>query len=106
MKFLLTLLVAATGSIAWADTMVIENGCLKYLETGKKYEVEIKIVDGGDLWPKYSWAQVLDKYAIVFWAKDEATVINLGVFGFYMDTGQEGKDLQGRRWKVAKTPWC
>ncbi len=70
------------------------------------YEVKLSIVDGGDLWPKYSWAKVTSKYAIVFWKQDEATVIDLGVFGFLIDTGQEGDDLQGRRWKVARAPWC
>ena len=106
MKLLGTLMLAAACGSASADVRLIEDGCLKYLETGKRYEVRINIVDGSDLWPKYSWAQVLDKYAIVFWDRDEATVINLGVFGFLMDTGQEGKGLQGRRWKVARSPWC
>jgi hypothetical protein len=106
MKLLATWALVAMCGGAYADTRVIEDGCLKYLETGKRYEIRVSIVDGSELWPKYSWAQVLDKYAIVFWDKDEATVINLGVFGFLMDTGQEGKDLQGRGWKVARSPWC
>jgi hypothetical protein len=33
---------------------------------------------------KYSWANVLTKYAIVFWNNDEATVIDIGVFGLLM----------------------
>ena len=89
-----------------ADTLIVNDGCVEYLETGKTYDVEIKIVDGEDLWPKYSWANVLTKYAIIFWSKDETTVIDIGVFGLHMETGVEGQDLQGRRWKVAKSPWC
>jgi hypothetical protein len=79
---------------------------VKYLGTGKVYAVPVRIVDGSDLWPKYSWAKVLTKYAIIFWNNEEATVIDVGVFGLLMDTGVEGTDLQGRRWKVARSPWC
>lgn len=93
-------------ALANAETTSINDGCVKYLATGKVYEVEVRIIDGGDLWPKYSWANVLTKYAIVFWDNDEATVIDLGVFGLLMDTGVTGKDLDGRQWKVAKRPWC
>lgn len=89
-----------------ADTRIVKDGCVKYLATGKIYNVEVQIVDGGDLWPEYTWANVLTKYAIVFWSQDEATVIDIGVFGMSMDTGVTGKDLQGREWKVAKYPWC
>ena len=106
MKATFALLLACYCGAAAADTTAIENGCVKYLETGKVYNVRVSIVDGQDLWPKYSWANVLTKYAIVFWDKDEATVIDISVFGLIMDTGVEGKDLQGRRWKVAKQPWC
>jgi ribosomal protein S8E len=105
-SFLILIATIWVCSTANADTRIVKDGCVKYLETGKTYEVEVQIVDGEDLWPKYSWANVLTKYAIVFWAKEEATVIDIGVFGLHMDTGVEGKDLQGRRWKVAKSPWC
>ena len=68
--------------------------------------MKINIVDGEDLWPKYSWANVLTKYAIVFWDQDEATVIDLGMFRLLMDTGVTGTDLEGGKWEVAKRPWC
>lgn len=106
MRSVLALLLAFCCGAASADTTVLDDGCVKYMETGKVYNVRVSIVDGQDLWPRYSWANVLTKYAIVFWDKDEATVIDISVFGFIMDTGVEGKDLQGRRWKVAKQPWC
>ncbi|UJW81181.1 hypothetical protein [Hydrogenophaga sp. SL48] len=106
MRSVSVLLLAFCCGVASADTTVIEDGCVKYLETSKVYNVRVNILDGEDLWPKYSWANVLTKYAIVFWDKDEATVIDISIFGLLMDTGVEGKDLQGRRWKVAKQPWC
>ncbi len=106
MKVTIALLLTAICTSASASTTVIENGCVKYLETGKVYNVRVNIVDGQDLWPKYSWANVLTKYAIVFWDNDEATVIDISVFGLILDTGVDGTDLQGRRWKVAKQPWC
>ena len=106
MRYIFALLLALCCGTASADTTVIENGCVKYMETGKVYNVRVSIVDGQDLWPKYSWANVLTKYAIVFWNTDEATVIDISIFGLLMDTGVEGKDLQGRQWKVAKQPWC
>ena len=104
--FTLFLLSIWFSSAVNADTRIVNDGCVKYLATGKSYNVEVRIVDGEDLWPKYSWANVLTKYAIVFWSQDEATVIDIGVFGMNMDTGVRGKDLQGREWKVAKSPWC
>lgn len=106
MRFLCALLLTCWTGATSADTQVIERGCVKYLETGKVYNVRVTIVDGKDLWPKYRWADVLTKYAIVFWDNDEATVIDISVFGLNMDTGVNGQDLQGRRWKVAKQPWC
>lgn len=89
-----------------AGTTTISNGCVKYLATGKVYELPVRIVDGMDLFAKFRWADPTSKYAIVFWKQDEATVIDLGPLGLYMDTGVDGKDLDGRRWLVAKTPWC
>ena len=100
------LLLACFCGTAFADTTLIENGCVRYIETGKVYNVPLSIVDGKDLWPKYSWANLLTKYAIVFWDRDEATVIDISIFGLLLDTGVDGQDLQGRRWKVAKQPWC
>ena len=106
MRTLFALVLVLWCGTSFADTTVIEDGCVKYLETGKVYNVRISIVDGQDLWPKYAWANVLTKYAIVFWNKDDATVVDISIFGLLMETGVEGKDLQGRRWKVAKQPWC
>lgn len=106
MRTIFALLTALFYSSSFAATTTIEDGCVKYIETGKVYNVRVNIVDGKDLWPKYSWANVLTKYAIVFWEKDEATVIDIGVFGLLMDTGVNGKDLQDREWEVAKRPWC
>ena len=106
-KYFLIFVIFLFGiQVSFAETTIIEDGCVKYLNTGKAYEVSYKIVDGKDLWPKYSWANVLTKYAIVFWNKDEATVIDISIFGLLMDTGVDGKDLQGNKWKVAKRPWC
>lgn len=106
MKVLFIFLFSLLPLQTHAETTTIHDGCVKYLATGKVYEVTVHIVDGDDLWPKYSWANVLTKYAIVFWDNDEATVIDLGVFGLLMDTGVTGKDREGRQWKVAKRPWC
>ena len=103
---IILLLSSLFPSLSNADTTTIEDGCVKYLATGKVYEVKVQIVDGEDLWPQYSWANVLTKYAIVFWKNDEATVIDLGVFGLLMETGTIGTDRQGKKWKVAKSPWC
>ncbi len=106
MRSILALLTAAFCGSCFADTTIIEDGCVKYIDTGKVYNVRVTIIDGQDLWPKYSWANVLTKYAVVFWEGDEATVIDISGFGLVMDTGVNGEDLQGRKWKVAKRPWC
>jgi hypothetical protein len=106
MRTIIACLLSCLCTLAHADTTTVNDGCIRYLATGKVYEVELQIVDGQDLWPKYSWANVLTKYAIVFWDNDQATVIDVGVLGLVIDTGVNGKDLQGRQWKVAKRPWC
>jgi hypothetical protein len=103
---IILLLSSLFPNLSNADTTTIEDGCVKYLATGKVYKVTVQIVDGEDLWPQYSWADVLTKYAIVFWNNDEATVIDLGVFGLLMETGTIGSDRQGKKWEVAKSPWC
>lgn len=104
----IVVLVAALALplVANAGTKVIQDGCLKYVATGKVYDVRIDIVDGTDLALKFGWANPLDKYAIAFWNQEEAVVINLGPFGFLMDTGNDGTDRQGRQWVVARRPWC
>lgn len=53
-KLLLLLAISLLPSKAFADTRIIADGCLKYLASGKVYQVPIRIVDGEDLWPKYS----------------------------------------------------
>lgn len=106
MRAIIFLVFSLLPALSNAATTVVNDGCVKYLATGKVYELKVHIVDGGDLWPKYSWANVQTKYAVVFWDKEEATVIDLGVFGLLMDTGATGTDLQGRQWKVARSPWC
>ena len=103
---LIPLVFGLVPILSIAETTTIDDGCVKYLATGRVYEVQVHIIDGGDLWPRYNWANVLTKYAVVFWDNDSATVIDLGVFGMLMDTGVDGTDLQGRRWKVARRPWC
>jgi len=34
---------------SFADTTIIEDGCVKYIKTGKIYNVRVNIVDGQDL---------------------------------------------------------
>jgi len=64
------------------------------------------MVDGESLWPDYSWANVKSKYAIVFLANDQSTVIDLGVLGLLIETDTIGVDLNEREWEVVKSPWC
>jgi hypothetical protein len=55
-----------SADVSNAGTTIIEDGCVKYLSAGKVYNLKVQIGDGEDIWPKYSWANVLNKYAIVF----------------------------------------
>lgn len=73
MRAIIFFVFSFLSALSNAATTTLNDGCVKYLATGKVYELKVHIVDGGDLWPKYSWAKVLTKYAVVFWDKEEAT---------------------------------
>jgi hypothetical protein len=55
------LLIISLPSLSNAETTIINDGCVKYLSTGKVYEVEVQIIDGKDLWPKIQLGKRLNK---------------------------------------------
>ena len=69
MKFgMVSLILIFISSYTQADTTIINDGCVKYLATGKVYNVEVRIVDGEDLWPKASlpgWNANYSRWVIV-----------------------------------------
>lgn len=100
-KISLFILFSLQASSALAHE--VTDVCAEYLGTGKKYKVEANIFTGSELNSKthsldYNW---LSKYVVIFWGKDQATVIELdSPFGVNV-FGVEGKDQQGYRWSIS-----
>ena len=81
----------------------VTDVCAEYVGTGKKYKVEANIFSGSELNSKthsYDYNS-FSKYVVIFWGKDQATVIELdspfGVNAF----GVDGKDQQGYKWNIS-----
>ena len=79
--------------------------CATYSNSGKKYKVEGQILKGTELNQRtnsYDYNSY-STYVVIFWANDQATIIELDYyFGSLGPIGSDGKDQQGKPWKVEK----
>lgn len=71
------------------------------------YFVDVILTNGNDLGHKTNCLtcyEPLTAYAVVFWSKDQATIINLrsSLIGLY----NTGYDQNGRYWEVTNSPVC
>lgn len=80
---------------------VIE-ACATYIGTGKSYEVTVNLFEGSDLNQRTSSFDynAFDKYAVIFWNNDQASVIELESSFCNTDFGCDGVDQQGYRWAI------
>lgn len=84
--------------------------CATYSNTNKKYKVEAKVFTGTELNDKtksYDW-QPYSKYAVIFWAEGQASIIELDyAYAGITQFGTYGKDQQGNRWELSSsTSFC
>lgn len=95
-------------SVAQASERV--TVCAKYetqLGWSKAYQVQATVATGSELnqathtfgYTAYA------KYVVIFWAENEASVIELDL-PFLSVVGQTGKDQRGRRWQVSTGGLC
>ena len=102
--FILLLVSIAYSSISFAYEVL--DICATYSNTNKKYKVEAKVFTGIELNGKTNSFnyQPYSKYAVIFWAEGQASVIELDyAFGGINQFGSYGKDQQGHRWELSTT---
>lgn len=84
--------------------------CAKYRNSdgwSKSYKVEATIAKGNELNQATSSLnyQGFDTYVVIFWDKDEASVIQMeSPYVTFLE--QTGYDQQGRAWKIKKGSIC
>ena len=93
--------IALTSSISFGSEVV--EVCATYKNTGEKYKVKANVMSGEELNQKTNdfRYKYLSTYAIIFWGKDQASVIELSVApdGITI-VGVTGKDQQGHPWEL------
>ena len=83
----------------------VNEVCAKYKNTNKEYKVQAHILSGTELNQKtkgYSYNSY-SKYAVIFWGKDEASIIELDYPGTINSFGTDGKDQKGYKWEISKS---
>ena len=78
--------------------------CLRYNATGQKYLVNAALWRGGDLNRSVGISRYNSQaiYAVVFWAQDQATIIQLSYNVRPSTTGIGGTDQTGASWHVSQ----
>ena len=103
--FIAFLLSVSTSSFAYE----VVDVCATYVNTGKKYKVEAKVFSGSELNSKtnsYEYS-AFSKYAIIFWAQGQATVIKMDYSYGISTFGSSGKDKSGYPWSLStSTSFC
>lgn len=99
-KFLIPLsfLILPTETLAYE----VLEACATYVGTGKSYEVNVNIYEGGELNRRTSTFDYdsFSKYAVIFWSNDQASVIELDSTFCTLDFGCDGVDRKGYKWKI------
>jgi hypothetical protein len=78
--------------------------CAKYTPSGKQYKVQATIISGSDLntaTRTFNYNS-FSTYAVIFWDKDEASVIELD-WGTVSVLGTNGRDQTGRSWEISSS---
>lgn len=78
--------------------------CATYTNTGSAYKVRANVMKGSELnklTKTYNYTSY-NKYAVIFWADDQATVIELPSYCSFSSFGCDGKDQRGYPWKVKR----
>lgn len=106
------LVLAFLGLVAMSPAYGKERAevCAKYRTANgwsQAYKVDATIMKGYELnqsTSSYNY-QAYDTYVVIFWAQDEASVIQMeSPYVTYMD--EAGYDQQGRAWQIHKGTFC
>ncbi len=103
------IIVFTIFSVSGAKSYEVVEICATYLSTTKKYKIEASIYKGSELNKKTKSFNFnsFGKYVVIFWAKNEATVIELDSNFGPSPFGTTGKDRYDRRWSVStSTGFC
>lgn len=109
MKKLFAMIIVAIAAVPCL-AMEREVICAKYRTTNgwsKGYRVEATIAKGSELnqaTKTFNYSG-LSTYVVIFWNKDEASIIEMDL-PWLSPIAQEGKDLRGVKWEIAKTSIC
>jgi hypothetical protein len=79
--------------------------CAEYVNSGKSYHVHAISTNGNEL---NRATRTFDyngfsKYVVIFWAENQATVIEMGCcfFGTPSAFGTDGRDQEDREWRIS-----
>lgn len=95
--------VIAMGGATGAEAQQDMQMCLRYENTGQKYLVNGALWYGSELTRATGAAYLQNHlYAVVFWDRNQASVILLDYNVRPTTYGHGGTDQQGQRWSVAR----
>ena len=106
--FFLSLVMLSTNSFAKAEK---KDVCVRYQsnwEWSKGYAVEATIIDGSDLNSavgKYNAYSSFKTYAVIFWNKGQATVLQLP-YSWLSISYQDVYDKDGSAWQIKEGSYC
>ncbi len=100
---ILLLLVFSVTVYCPAHSYEAQEVCATYLNSGKKYKVEGKIMMGSELNSRtHSFGySSFSKYVAIFWAQNQVTLIELDSSFGPSAFGTKGKDQEGREWEIS-----
>lgn len=80
----------------------VVEACATYVGTGESYEVTVNIFEGSELNQRTSSFDYnsFDKYAVIFWGDDQASVIELESSICNTDFGCDGVDQRDYKWEI------
>jgi hypothetical protein len=93
--------LAITSPVAIASDQV--DICAQYVDTGKAYHVTAISTYGTELnGATHSFNyNSLSRYIVIFWAQNQASVIDMGPIFSPSYIGSTGTDQEGRSWDIS-----
>lgn len=94
---------------SFADDYQVLTVCAKYKNTGKSYKVNAQIMTGSELNRRAQTFgyNAYSKYAVIFWAQDQVSIIELDFPSSVSSLGSDGKDQRGHPWELSSnTNFC
>lgn len=99
--FLCAFLTVSPLAAAAYETLEV---CATYSNTGSSYKVQANTMKGSELnklTKSYNYTSY-SKYAVIFWADDQASVIEFPSYCSFSSFGCNGTDQRGYPWSVKR----